>query len=367
MASSYIQFVNDDPATILAAEITRYQGLSGRVLGNGDPEMLVITSFAYRLAQIYQSINITANQNLLRFASGPALDALAEKFGVYRLPAAAATCLIQLNIVGGAPTLTIPSGMRIKSQDGLVMFAVNESTVVTTGTSTVVLLCTCLTPGIVGNGYTSGMINIIVDPQPYVASATNTETSTGGSDVETDDELRARVPLANATFSVAGPEEAYQYFAKTADAAIMDVSVVTGPPGTVTIYALLDGGVIPGSGVLDAILAICDDKKVRPLTDTVLAVAPTEVDYSITANLAIKAGYNSSTITDAVTSNLLGFTADYALGKDILGRKLTQLCMDVAGMYDVDLGGFTDVYCDDTQFAKCTSITVNVVEIVNEV
>jgi uncharacterized phage protein gp47/JayE len=76
------------------------------------------------------------------------------------------------------------------------MYAVNDNTVVTAGTTTVNVDCTCTTAGVVGNGYLAGMINAIVDPQAYVTAASNTDTSGGGADVESDEALRARIPLA---------------------------------------------------------------------------------------------------------------------------------------------------------------------------
>lgn len=367
MALDPIKFVDDDPNKVLADAIADYERISGRTLGAADPEMLLINSFAYRGAIYLNQLNYVGNQNLISFASGLPLEEIVKKLNVFRLDPSAASVVMRFSLVTGAPTLVIEQGTRVKSGDGSAVFAVNEDTTVTSGTSTVDINCTCVTPGEVGNGYTPGLINIIIDPMPYVTGAVNIETSTGGSDDESDDQLRARGPLATATFSVAGPEDAYIYFAKSASPSIVDVSVVC-TAAYIRIYPLLAGGVEPGTSELDAVLEICSDKKVRPLNDIVLAIAPTRIDYSITVILAIKKGFNSSQIQEQVQRNLNGFVNRWnnALGRDIKRNQHIGQCM-VPGVFDVTLTGLvSDIAISPTQFGYCTGVTVTVGSIVDE-
>lgn len=366
-----IVFVDDSIETAQADCIADYEAIAGRTLGNADPEMLIINAFAYRVAKLRSQINFVGNQNLLAFASGAALDELAAKFGIFRLDASAALATIQFTTVSGAPDLVIPAGTRVKSQDGLVLFATNTDLSIPMGAIAASVDCTCLTTGIIGNGYLTGMITIIVDPVPYVTAATNTATTTGGSDDETDDQLRARVPLASSTFSVAGPHDAYVFFAKSASPSIIDVSVTTPIPSNVNIYPLLAGGIIPDSALLDLVAAVCSDKKVRPLNDVVNVLAPTQVNYSINAALTVKAGGNTSAIATQVATNLNAFVNVWtgglgALGVDVVLDQLIGQCMSVANMYSVDFGGLTDISIDDTQFAYCTGVNVTVAAVVNE-
>lgn len=367
-----IQFVDDDPVAAQTQAIADYEAIAGRSLGNADPERLVISAFALRLAQVYSQINATGNQNLVRFATGVALEEIGYKFGIFRLPAASALVTLQFTI-NTTGAVTIPAGTRVKSGDGAVLFATDAIYVAAAGTSprTVEVNATCLTEGLAGNGYVAGMINSIVDPIAYVTAAVNADTSTGGSAVETDDQLRARIPIANATFSVAGPHDAYVYFAKTADAGIVDVNVTTPVPGTVAIYPLLDGGVVPGGAVLDAVLAICSDKKVRPLTDTVTVLAPTEVTFGITANLTLKSNAMPGTAA-AVAAALNAFVNQWKtglgrLGVDVVVDQLTAVAM-LAGVYSVDFPTVpVDISIADNEFAKCTSVLAHVVGVADEV
>lgn len=62
---------------------------------------------------------------------------------------------------------------------------------------------------------------------------------------------------------------------------ITDVSVTSPEPGKVQIVTLLDGGEIPGNEILDAVLEVCNDRTVRPLTDQVSAFAPTKAESDL--------------------------------------------------------------------------------------
>ena len=54
----------------------------------------------------------------------------------------------------------------------------------------------------------AGELSTIVDPVPYVASVTNTTTTEGGAEIESDADLAERVYLAPGAYSTAGPEDA---------------------------------------------------------------------------------------------------------------------------------------------------------------
>ena len=368
MGNTPIQFVNDDPNFWLTNAIADYEAIAGRTLGNADPERLVVSAFALRLAQTCTMINSAANQNLIAFATGVALEQLGMKFGIYRLPATAAVVSIQFAISGASGTVDIPMGTRVKTSDGLVMFATNIDTTFSGGTGTVSVDCTCLTIGAVGNGYTAGLVNNIVDPIAFVTAATNLDTTSGGSDQESDDALRTRIPLANSTFSVAGPSNAYEFFAKTASASIIDVSVLdaTPVPGSVTICVVCENGTIPDSAVLDAVTAILSDKKVRPLNDTVVVQAAGQQTFSITANLTLGAN-NTGTEAAQVTTALNAFVNNWkakVMGVSIPVDRIIGIIMAVPNVYSVDLGGMTDVVVTGDEFAYCTDVTVNVVAVV---
>ena len=201
-----------------------------------------------------------------------------------------------------------------------------------------------------------------MDPQPFVTAITNTDITNGGADDETDDQLRTRYPLALSSFSVAGPKQAYIYWAKTAHQSIIDVAVTNPTPGHVNIYPLCNGGVLPSTEILAAVTAICNADKVRPLCDIVTVAAPTSYSYSISVSLVLYVNADQTKTTALVNAALISLvnTGLNKLGKDVVISQISAACM-VDGVYSVTVNTpTTDYVADDSVYTNCTGITITV-------
>lgn len=356
------KFIEADAQQIIDDMIAQYEDMTGRVLQPAQVERLLINAFAYREYLIRSQINDAATMNLVDFSRSPFLDYLGALLGVRRLTATNAACNLHLNLVEGHGAMTIPAGVRVQSLDGQAVFATDNDVVVTVGVDGYDVSATCLMRGNAGNGYAIGAINIILDPQPYLLSASNTDATAGGADAETDDELRDRIKLAPQSFSNAGSIGAYKYFAKSANPGIIDVSITSPVPGEVHIFPLMEGGELPNSEVLAAVLEACNAEKVRPLTDTVIVDAPTVVSYAINVDLTLINGTVATDAINAVTAALNDYTASrmQRCGLDIVLDKVIQICM-IDGVYSVDVSSPEDTLTvDNDEVAKCTGITVTV-------
>ena len=200
-----------------------------------------------------------------------------------------------------------------------------------------------------------------------MASIVNTTTSEGGAEVEDDDSYREAIHEAPEKFSCAGPDGAYEYFAKRASALITDVSVTSPQPGKVQIVPLLEGGEIPGEEILDAVLEVCNDRTVRSLTDQVSAVAPTKVEFDITATYYIdredeaRAATIQQQVTEAVNAFVLWQKAK--LGRDVNPSELIRRIMD-AGAKRVVVTAPAYAVVSETQVAvaKTTNVSLGGME-----
>lgn len=365
-----IQFVDTNADTVLNDFIADYEALCGKKLQPAQAERLLIQAGANRLVMQRIAMNEIGNQNLVSFASGRALELLALLVGTYRLAAAAAECVIRLSLIAGHGTFTVPSGIRIQSIDGQLIFITTEAKNVVDLDTYVDVKAACTTEGTTGNGYAIGEISVILDPQAYISAAANLDATSGGSDEETDDELRDRIKLAPAQFSVAGPSDAYKFHAKSAHPLIIDVAVKdhTPSPGDVSIYPLCLNGVAPTTEVIDAVNAACNSKKVRPLNDTVYVVAPTKTDYAIELEIKILNTAVWATVEAAINSNLASYVAERKkrLGVDVVKSQLVAAA-SVAGVYSVNVINPTaDIVADINEFTNCTSIVVTLTGTVNE-
>ena len=359
------EFINRDPATIIAETIADYEARSGRTLEPAQIETLVLQTFSYREVLTRNQIQDAAKQNLLAFARFPILDYLGDFLGVERLPSQSALTTIQLNLVEGHGDIVVPSGLRVQSTDGRATFEIIEDVTVLTGTDTATVTAIAQQAGKLGNDYALGIISVILDPQPYLATAVNTTVSEGGSDEETDDQLRERIRLAPNRFSNAGPVEAYKFFAASASPLIIDVAVPAQPeiPGTVRVYPLVEGLAVTPTEILEAVEAILNNDRVRPLSDTVEVISPTAINVAIVVDLTLYESAVQSDVVPVVESGLQAFKDGRRklLGQDVVLNQIKAISM-VAGVYDVAVTSpVANVVVLETEFANITSITVNVV------
>ncbi|EGJ51828.1 baseplate assembly protein [Desulfocurvibacter africanus] len=275
-----VSFCETDAAKVRDAILLTHQGLTGRSLAPGAPERLFLEALAAIISQQRVIIDDTGRQGLLAYARGAALDHKGAPF-VARLPASRAVVRLQFSMpTSQSFAVRIPKGTRA-TPDGLLMFATREAKDIPIGQKAVEVDAECLEAGSKGNGYVAGQIARLVDPLTWVTAVTNTTESSDGCDEEDDERLRERIALAPESFSVAGPEGAYVFWAKSASALIADVAVLSPSDGRVEVYPLLSGGQVPSPSFCADVAKVLTNKQVRPLTDHVSVLPPSQVQYAI--------------------------------------------------------------------------------------
>jgi phage-related baseplate assembly protein len=362
---SDINFVTADTETILNTLIAQFETAYGQTFYPGDERRIFLQQLAQVIVVLKNDINQSARQNLLRYASGDMLDALGEFFNTDRIPAQKAKVTLRFTLSSAqALPVTIPAGTRM-TPDGQLYFATLQDLIIPIGQTQGDVTAEAAEGGVKYNGFAPGQIKNIVDPVPYVQSVSNTDTSSGGSDIETDDNYRERIRLAPESYSVAGPEGAYIYWAKTADINISDVVVSSPSPGVVKVTVLMKDGQLPTQTVLDAVAAAVNSKERRPLTDQVQVAAPTEVAYNITLTYYISSDRpaEETSIRNAIEGS--GGAIDQykawqcaKLGRAINPDYLKQLML-IAGAYRVDITAPVYTAINADQVPKVGTTTLN--------
>jgi phage-related baseplate assembly protein len=180
--------------------------------------------------------------------------------------------------------------------------------------------------------------------------------------MEGDDAYRARIQLSMQGYSCAGPNGAYQYFAKSASGDVLDASVTSPTPGTVLVSGLSQtgNGTAPQS-TIDAVTLALSADDVRPLCDTVLVQSAQVIQYSVQAVLTVLEGYDEPT----VVANAIAAVTAYTKARHKNGRSVTMAMINaalgVAGVENIahQAPGITaDIVISKTQAAYCTSISV---------
>lgn len=358
-----ISFAEKDAETVKTEIIKKYEEASGRTLAQGDPIRLFLLTIADVIIHQRELINFTGKMNLLAYAEGDYLDHLGALLDVGRIQSQPASVTLKFTLStteNGA--MVIPKDTRVTGGNEKIYFAVDEDTTIPSGEKEGTVKATCTENGTKGNGFAVGTLKKLVDPLPFVSEVSNTTVSAGGGDTEADDSYRERIHEAPESFSDAGSLGAYEFFAKSANADIIDMNVSSPAAGEVQIVPLLSGGEIPEQEVLDDVLEVCNAEKVRPLTDKVTAKAPTTVSYDINASYYINTDdkSQSTSIQNAVTKAVSEYVLwqKSRLGRDIDPSKLYEMMVQ-AGAKKVTVTSPVIKTLQQTELAVAGKVTVN--------
>ena len=282
-----VVFAQKDIETILNDMISGYEDAYYKSTGvrkklyPGDPIRIFLYSQALRELQLRAIIDDAAKQNLLKYARKQKLENLGAFSRTNRLESKPAIVQVDFILSQARPSSEIiPAGTRVSPGNDLY-FSTDKDVLVSAGVQHVIADVTCLQSGTIGNDFTPGQINILVDPLPWIARVENVNTSQGGADEEDDDSYRERIHLAPEGFSVAGPSGAYEYFARKYSQLVDDVKVKTPSDGVVDIRILLNDGILPDSSFIEGIGKYLSAKERRPLTDNVQVSSPDIVNYDL--------------------------------------------------------------------------------------
>jgi phage-related baseplate assembly protein len=211
---------------------------------------------------------------------------------------------------------------------------------------------------------------------------------------ESDTDLRSRFVLAPEGFSVAGPEGAYIFHARSASGEVLDASAISPDPDdiralvlqvladhaaapalTQAMTAALDAASWPGdvkvtilsragdgtasAELLDLVSAHVSDETIRPLTDAVTVQAATIVNYAITATVTTFAGPDGS----IVIAESIRRATEYAERQHRLGLDVTRsgifAALHCEGVQNVQLSSPAfDIVIDRESASFCTAINV---------
>lgn len=326
--------LDDVQALLVRSYEERHQQITKKKISlkRADPVTFTLYACSVMLYQALLFVDRAGKQDLLKYSYGGFLDHIAAYKGVTRLPAQAAEVTVRFTLSAVQPAVVgIP--LRTKVTDGdNIYFETTEYAEIPIGGEYVDVPCICQSAGAVGSGLAAGSINILVDPIPYVAKAVNIEDSRGGSDIEDDESLAERVFLAPASYSTAGPTDAYVQHTKSYGASIGSVKVTSPVPGEVEVRVLLKDGSLPSSALLDGILEHLNDDTIRPLTDHVKVLVPETVSYDLamTYYIARSDAAKAVAIQNAVAEAIEKYNQwqTYTIGLDINPSELIRRVVD---------------------------------------
>ncbi len=176
---------------------------------------------------------------------------------------------------------------------------------------------------------------------------------------ETDDALRSRVVLADQGNSAAGPEEWYEFHARSASPDVADVAVYrtgAGPEIEIAVLSTAEGGV-PSAELLALVSAVVTSPSVRSMNDIVSVVAATKITIDLAADIWLLPA-TPTAVFDGLEQGLRdALGAEGGIGFDV-NRSWIEARLMVAGVAKVALVLADDVVVDDRTAARFGTITL---------
>ncbi len=341
--NSDYQFIETDTNTLVSQLISSYEQMTGTTVRPASPERLFIQWIASVIIQERVLNNYTGNQNIPSRAKGSNLDALGKEiYNDVARPLAQAAISTQRFYISEEQdsAILIPAGTKVTDKDSTLIWETTADVYVNIGELYADAMIQCQTVGTIGNGYAPGQIKTLVDIFPYYDHCENITESDDGADAATDEDYFELLRASKDSYSTAGPEGAYIYYAKQVSTQIADVVANSPNEGQVNIYALMSDGNIAGTEIKNAVYLACNDKHVRPLTDYLVVDDPEIVPYDIkftyyiSRNTALSAAEIENAVTEAINKYIAWQCEKF--GRDINPDELRQY-VKAAGVKRIEL------------------------------
>lgn len=265
---------------IEAEQVAIVEGLTGETLYESDERRAMLKAQTYGFAMLGRYIDNKAKNNFLRTCTEETINDFGDFKNLDRTVASKALTTLKFTRLGNLfSEQAVSYGTKVSAGD--IIFQTKKTVNFAQGSTECTVEAECIEEGSFANGLLPGQINTIIDTDPYLVGVTNITTTNSGSDYEDIEIYRSKIRVAPEGYSCAGPEEAYVFFAKTADPSISDIWIDSPTPCVIDIYVLMKKGELPSEELLTKVKDICSAKNIRPLGDLVTAKAPTKVNFEV--------------------------------------------------------------------------------------
>lgn len=277
------------------------------------------------------------------------LERHASLYGLTRKSATLATGTITLS---GTPGSSVTLATEAKTLGGVAFVTTAIGTI--GGGGSVTLAAQAVVAGLAGNQSAATALTLTSAPAG-VLSAASIASMSGGTDIETDAELLARLLLRLRNPPCGGAAHDYVAWALSVDG-VTAAYVYSNRRGLGTTDVLiLTAGGIPGAPLVAAVQDYIDT--VRPVQADFLALAPTAVAVNVTAVLTLAPGSVSGTVHAALDSVLSAYFSTLRPGDTAYLSRIRALVSGVTGVVDYTLSApvsNTVALVDSTHSELCT-------------
>lgn len=285
-----IHYLSYDPEEIWKEAILAYIEAGGDILYPGDEKEILLRGVLAVVCQTFAGVDAAIRMDTLRYAVGEYLDIYGEKRNCLRIPAQAATCMVEIKFKASGMRKTIPAGTALTA-DGERLYLLTEAIAQTGLEQTINIEIACKETGGIGNGLLAGTQMQLMVPNPAIRSIYTLRDASGGQDAEDDDTYRERIRTFGLISTTTGPQTQYESAAMNVTSEILDAKALQVDAGVVGIYLLLasDTG---AEAILESVQATLNAQDSRPLTDVVEVHRATQIPYVLNVQYVQEPGSN---------------------------------------------------------------------------
>ena len=332
---------------ILTRMKEHYRELSGFAPENESDIMLRLRVLAGEVFKEHAYADFILRQMFPTTAQGSYLDEHAAQRNITRKSATKAVGYVTFSTEADEHgDIVIPAGTVVCTAEDMKRFVTDSDAVIPSNSDRI---ATAVTAAHGGREYNVGVgtIGIIVTPVLGVDSVTNSYQITGGSDAETDDQLRQRIKDSFVNISNGTNEAYYCSTALSVDGVYSASAVGRGRGiGTVDVYVCGRGTFVP----LDKRREIEELlRSARELNVDVRVLNPTPVTVNLYIKLSVAAGYDFSEVSGEVRTVVADYINSVGLGKDVLLSDVGEVIYHVKGVTGYK---FLESYGSDRSISK---------------
>lgn len=242
--------------------------------------------------------------------------------------------------------IVIPEGTEVCSSDGTLRYHTTSQASIGTNASYVSVDVIAAEAGSAYNAV-MGAVNLLVTPISGIDIVYNASRFTGGSDAESDEQLRSRIADSCANISN-GTNAAYYRGIATSVDGVYSAGVIgmARGAGTVDVYVCAQGAALPASAVSE-IQSLMDDA--RELNVDVRVQNASSVQINLYIRLRVEEGYEFDAVSAQVRTALTAYINSLGIGRDVLMSNIGDVVHHIKGVKD---HRFLESYGSDEEIAQ---------------
>lgn len=251
--------------------------------------------------------------------------------------------------------LTIPKGTICTTSDGSLNFVTSEEAVIIRGGNFAFINTEAEKSGTQYN-VSPNEVTTIVTYFSVGISIRNASSFVGGTDDETDSELRERIMYSMRNIPNGANADYYISLAKSVEN-VQSASVrKRDGQSAIDVYIAGRGQLVLDSDCTE-VQRVINANKALGVDVYILKAAKINVGVTVTIN--IESGYDFNTVKANLENNIREFFLNLCIGENVTLSALGDIVFHTDGITNYSFGSMTDTEISQTEFAVLSEITIN--------